>query len=87
MRQSTRNGDSFPVNAAVLRGLLSQNDDQYADSFYAQLDRVQGIDLSSTGVYEIIKAELSLFLNKNQTVSATASNIQSRVSIYLLESN
>ena len=82
-----RNGDSFPVNAAVLRGLLSQNDNQYADSFYAQLDRVQGIDLSSTGVYEIIKAELSLFLNEKQPVSATASNIQSRVSIYLLESN
>lgn len=82
-----RNGDSFPANAAVLRGLLSQNDAQYADSFYAQLDRVQGIDLSSTGIYEIIKAELSLFLNEKQSVSVTASHIQSRVSIYLLESN
>lgn len=81
-----QNEGSFPVSASALQISICQSD-PYADSLCEQLEQVQGVDLSSTELYGIIKDELSLLLNGNQSVSVTAGNIQSRVSICLLESN
>lgn len=78
------NGDSFPVVDAVFQSALD-GDHEEVVSFNSLLKNVQGVDLSATELYQIVKSELNLFLEGVQTAEMTANNIQSRASIYLAE--